>query len=68
MVMDGEASTIAEFFCVRTKGILFILLTSVKDGLLYKSESYAIIQQMQEYGFWLAPGTAVEFEKMLLRM
>lgn len=66
--MDGEASTIAEFPGVRTKGILFILLKSVKDGLLGKGESLAIFQQMLEDGFWLAPDTAVEFERMLLLM
>ena len=66
--MDGKASTIAEFLCVRTKGILFILLKSVKDGWLDKGESHTIFQQMPEDDFWLAPGTAVEFKKMLLRM
>ena len=66
--MDEEASTIAEFPGVRTKGILFILLKSVKDGLLGKGESLAIFQQMLEDGFWLAPDTAVEFERMILLM
>ena len=66
--MDGEASTIAEFPGVRTKGILFILLKSVKDGLLGKGESLAIFQQMLEDGFWLAPDTAVEFERILFLM
>lgn len=49
--MDGEASIIAEFPGVRTKGVLFILLSSVKDGLLDKGESPAIFQQMLEDGF-----------------
>ncbi|NOR46827.1 MAG: hypothetical protein GQ533_02100 [Methanosarcinaceae archaeon] len=44
--MDEEASTIAEFPGVRTKGVLFILLKSVKDGLLDNGESLAIFQQM----------------------
>ena len=51
MVMDGKASTIAEFLCVRTKGILFILLKSVKDGWLDKGESHTIFQQMPEDDF-----------------
>ncbi len=66
--MDEEASTIAEFPGVRTKGVLFILLRSVKDGLLDKGESPAIFKQMPEDGFWLAPDTAVEFEKMFFLM
>ena len=33
-----------------------------------KGESLAIFQQMLEDGFWLAPDTAVEFEKMLFLM
>jgi len=68
LINDEEASTIAEFLGVRTKGVLFILLKSVKDGLLDKGESLAIFQQMLEDGFWLAPDTAVEFEKMLFLM
>ena len=68
MVMDEEASKIAEFLGVRTKGIRFILLNSVTDGLIDKGESIAIFLQMLEGGFWLAPYTALEFEKMLLRM
>ncbi len=66
--MDGEASTIEEFICVRTKSIRFILLKSLKDGLRNKGESLAIFQQMPEDGFWLAPDSVVEFEKMLLMM
>jgi len=66
--MDEEASTFAEFPGVRTKGVQFILLKSVKDGLLGKGESLAIFQQMLEDGFWLAPDTAVEFERMILLM
>ena len=54
-----------EFLGVKTKGVLFILLKSVKVGRLKKNELLAIFQQMLEDGFWLAPTTAVEFEKML---
>ncbi|KAF5422670.1 MAG: putative nucleic acid-binding protein, contains PIN domain [Candidatus Methanocomedens sp.] len=68
LINDEEASTIAEFLCVKTKGVLFILLKSVKLGLLKKNESLAIFQQMLEDGFWLAPTTAVEFEKILFEL
>ena len=66
--MDEGDSTIAEFIGVGTKSIRFILLKSLKDGLLDKGESLVIIQQMPKYGFWQAPDTAVKFEKMLLWM
>ena len=68
LINDEEASTIAEFLCVKTKGVLFILLKSVKLGLLKKNESLAIFQQMLEDGFWLAPTTAVEVEKILFEL
>ena len=68
LINDEEASTIAEFLGVKTKGVLFILLKSVKLGLLKKNESLAIFQQMLEDGFWLAPTTAVEFEKILFEL
>jgi len=48
-VMDEEASTIAKFPGVRTKGVLFILLKSVKDGLPDKGESSAIFKQMYPF-------------------
>ena len=68
LINDEEASTIAEFLGVKTKGVLFVLLKSVKLGLLEKNESLAIFQQMLEDGFWLAPTTAVEFEKILFEL
>ncbi|MDF1532554.1 MAG: hypothetical protein SCH39_02735 [Methanosarcinales archaeon] len=68
LINDEEASTIAEFPGVKTKGVLFVLLKSVKLGLLEKNESLAIFQQMLEDGFWLAPNTAVEFEKILFEL
>ncbi|KAF5411425.1 MAG: hypothetical protein C5S43_03410 [Candidatus Methanocomedens sp.] len=68
LINDEEASTIADFLGVKTKGVLFVLLKSVKLGLLEKNESLAIFQQMLEDGFWLAPTTAVEFEKILFEL
>jgi hypothetical protein len=44
------------------------LWNSPIPALLNKGESLAIFQQMLEDGFWLAPDTVVEFEKMLLLM
>ena len=68
LINDEEALTIAEFLGVKTKSVLFVLLKSVKLGLLEKNESLAIFQQMLEDGFWLAPTTAVEFEKILFEL
>ena len=62
--MDEGDSTIAEFIGVRNKSIHFILLKSFKDVLLDKGESLAIFQQMPEDGFWQAPDTSVDVEKM----
>lgn len=68
LINDEEASTIAEFLDVGTKGVLYILLKAVKPGLLGREESLAIFQQMLEDGVWIAPDTAVEFEKMLFQL
>lgn len=68
LINDEEASTVAELLGVKTKGVLFVLLRSVKLGLLKKNESLVIFEQMLEDGFWLAPTTAVEFEKILFEM
>lgn len=68
LINDEEAATIANLLGVKTKGVLFILLKSVKLGLLNKNETLTIFQQMLEDGFWLAPTTAVEFEKILFEL
>ena len=68
LINDDEAATIANLLGVKTKGVLFILLKSVKLGLLNKNETLTIFQQMLEDGFWLAPTTAVEFEKILFEL
>ena len=65
LINDEEAATIANILGVKTKGVLFILLKSVKLGLLDKNLTFTIFQQMLEDGFWLAPTTAVEFERIL---
>ena len=68
LINDDEAATIANLLGVKTKGVLFILLKSVKLGLLNKNETLTIFQQMLEDGFWLAPTTAVEFERILFEL
>lgn len=68
LINDEEAATIANLLGVKTKGVLFILLKSVKLGLLDKNLTLTIFQQMLEDGFWLAPTTAVEFERILFEL
>jgi len=68
LINDEEASTIAEFPGVGTKGVLYILLKAVKPGLPGRKESLAMFQQMLEDGFWIAPDTAAEFEKVLFQL
>ena len=68
LINDDEAATIANLLGVKTKGVLFILLKSVKLGLLNKNETLTIFQQMLEDGFWLVPTTAVEFERILFEL
>jgi predicted nucleic acid-binding protein len=68
LINDEEASTIAEFLGVGTKGVLYILLKAVKPGLLGREESLAIFQQMLDDGFWIAPDTAAGFEKVLFQL
>lgn len=65
LINDEEAATIADFLGVKTKGVLFILLKATKLGLLDKNKTLVTFQQMLEDGFWLAPTTAVEFERIL---
>ncbi len=68
LINDDEAATIANCLGMKTKGVLFILLKSVKLGLLNKNETHTIFQQMLEDGFWLAPTIAVEFERILFEL
>ncbi|HJH29822.1 MAG TPA: DUF3368 domain-containing protein [Methanosarcinaceae archaeon] len=68
LINDEEAATIANVLGLKTKGVLFILLKSVKLGLLDKNETLTIFQQMLEDGFWLAPTIAVEFERILFKL
>ncbi len=68
LINDDEAATIANCLRVKTKGVLFILLKSVKLGLLNKNETHTIFQQMLEDGFWLTPTIAVEFERILFEL
>ena len=68
LINDEEAATIADILGVKTKGVLFILLKATKLGLLDKNKTLVTFQQMLEDGFWLAPTTAVEFERILSRL
>jgi len=68
LINDEEAATIADLLGVKTKGVLFILLKAAKLGLLDKNKTLVTFQQMLVDGFWLAPTTAVEFERILSRL
>lgn len=68
LINDEEAATIADILGIKTKGVLFILLKATKLGLIDKNKTLVTFQQMLEDGFWLAPTTAVEFERILSRL
>lgn len=62
---DSDAKRLARSLGVTGKGTLYLLLRGVKQGELGRDECSELFRRVVESGFWVSPGVADEFHRLL---
>ena len=62
---DEDAYLIARLLKTRAKGVLYLLIKSVKEGYLTKHQAREHMGKMLENGFWLTPSVVHVFHEAL---
>jgi len=62
---DKLASTVAKILGLKPRGILYILLKAVKNGVITSRDARLLLEKMVDYGFWISPSLLTEFYKTL---
>lgn len=62
---DEDACDLASILEIRSKGVLYLLLKSVKDGYLPKNKAKEYMGKMLDEGFWLSPSIVHAFHEAL---
>jgi len=65
---DEDAYQISRILGLKPKGVLYILLRSVKERFISKTEAKNLLKQMLEEGFWLSPSLVHHFHEALDKM
>ena len=65
---DQQAYIIAKMLNIKAKGILYILLKSVKERILNKKEAWNLLKNMVNNGFWLSPTLIIKFKEILINI
>jgi len=65
---DEDAHRTGKFLALEPKGVLYVLLMSVRDRLLDKMQARAVLGKMLEGGFWLSPRIVNSFHEAIDRL
>jgi len=62
---DEDAYQVSKVLGLKPKGILYVLLESVKEKIINKTRAKKLFKQMLEDGFWLSPSIVYNFYEAL---
>ena len=62
---DEDAYQVGKILGLEPKGVLYVLLRSVREGNLKKKQAKECLRQMLEEGFWLSPIIIQNFHEAL---
>jgi len=65
---DELAYRVAKLFGLTPRGVLYLLLRGVREGLLGGEEAWKLLNKMVEDGFWISPTLIVRFREVLDKM